>query len=435
MTEPQESRPLRGRPGTKALPLANGRAVGGPIPLGLLASYLGVALVGWTAAAITLLVAAPRLAARDPLAAGPVLAAHLVALGLLPFVVTGASFHLLPVMLRNDVRHPRRLRLALPLLCGGFLVAPGVAFDKAALLWPGAILVASGLALVLSELLGLAWRAPRDRTLVASRTGIVLVAVNLTAALALGALVFSQGDERVAGIVHERWLLVHLNLAVIGWLTLLIVTVGRALAPMLALAPAAPARRLPISELALTLGLWVLLAGIASASTPVALAGASLVVVTLALFARWIGRVARTRKLELEAPLVHMLTGVFFLAQAAALGIAVLVDAVSPRTGLTAYGVFLLIGWAAGVTLGHLGKILSLSLWVWWPPGPRPKQADLYPRRVWLAEAVAFAVGVELVGVSVLGGSTETARAGGALLVLAACLAAAGAAMTWRARW
>jgi hypothetical protein len=435
LTDAPQSGPLRGRPGTKALPLSNGRAVGGPIALRLLASYFAVALVGWMAAAITLLIASPQLVGRNPEAPGPVLAAHLIALGLLPFVVTGASFHLLPVMLRNDVRHPRRLQLALPLLCGGFLAAPGIAFDKAALVWPGATLVGTGLLLVLSELVGLTWRAPRDRQLVASRTGIVLVSLNITAALVFGALVFSHGDKPVAGIVHERWLLVHLNLAILGWLTLLIVTVGRTLAPMLALAPTPPTRRLPLAELALTLGLWVLLAGTATASIPTALAGASLVVVTLTLFARSIGRVARTRKLELEAPLAHTLAGGLFLAQAATLGIAVLAGPISPRTGLTAYVIFLLLGWAAGVTLGHLGKILSLSLWVWWPPGPRPKQTTLYPRRIWLAEAVAFAAGVELVGVAVLVANPETARAGGVLLILAASLAASGAALTWRSRW
>jgi hypothetical protein len=179
----------------------------------------------------------------------------------------------------------------------------------------------------------------------------------------------------------------------------------------------------------------VLLAGIATASTPATLGGGCLVLLTLAQFARRLGHIARTRKLDLEAPLAHLLTGVLFLAQAAALGIAVVVGAVSTRTGLTAYVVFLLLGWAAGVTLGHIGKILSLSLWVWWPPGPRPKQTALYPRQVWLAEAVAFATGVELIGAATLAGSTETARAGGALLILAASLAAAGAGLTWRRRW
>src|SRR5665647_3916868 len=150
-----DSTPLRGRPGTKLLPLADGRAIG------VLACYVALALAGWASAAIALLLAAPDLAGGDPTAARPVLAAHLIALGLLPFAVTGASFHLLPVMLRNDVRHPRRLQLALPLLAGGFLVAPGVAFDRPAILWPGAALVSAGLLVVLAELLGLVRGAPR----------------------------------------------------------------------------------------------------------------------------------------------------------------------------------------------------------------------------------------------------------------------------------
>jgi hypothetical protein len=428
-------RPLHGRPGTKALPLANGRAVGGPIPFGLLAGYVAVALAGWVAATIALLAASARLADRDPLAPLPVLATHLVALGLLPFAVTGASFHLLPVMLRNDIRHPRRLQLALPLLAGGFLVAPGIAFQNPLILWPGAALVSAGLLLVLSELLGLVWRAPRERTLVASRVGVALVGLHVSAALVLGTVVFSRGDRPFAGVVHDRWLLVHLHLAVLGWLTLLIVTVGRTLAPMLAQAPTPAPRRLPGSELALTVGLWTLLAGLATASTAVALCGAGLVLLTLALFARSIVRVVRTRRTELEAPLAHMVAGAFFLLQAAALGTAILTGAVSSRTGLTSYLVLLLLGWAGGVVLGHLGKLLSLSLWVWWPPGPRPKQAALYPRRVWLTEAAFFAGGVELLAIGTLAGNLSITIVAGTILLVAAGLAVTGAGLTWTARW
>ncbi len=411
------------------------RAVGGPISLGVLASYVALALGGWLAASVALLVAAHDLAHRDPTAAGAVLAAHLVALGLLPFAVTGASFHLLPVMLRNDVRHPRRLQLALPLLAGGFLVAPGIAFDTPAILWPGAALVSAGLLLVLSELLGLVRRAPRGRTLVASRTGVALVGLHVTAALVLGALVFSHGNRPFARVVHDRWLLVHLHLAVFGWLTLLIVTVGRTLAPMLALAPTAPPRRLPGSELALTVGLWTLLAALATGSTAAALAGGSVILLTLALFARLIAGVARTRRIELEAPLVHLLTGVLFLLQAAGLGTAMLVGLVSTRTGFAAYVILLLLGWAAGVTVGHLGKLLALSLWVWWPPGPRPKQATLYPRRLWLAEAASFAVGIELLAAGTLAASREVTVIGAAVLTGAALLAGTAAGVTWGRRW
>ena len=95
---------------------------------------------------------------------------------------------------------------------------------------------------------------------------------------------------------------------------------------------------------------------------------------------------------------------------------------------------FLLLGFAAGVTVGHLGKLLSLSAWVWWPPGPRPKQDALYPRAAWLAEAASFGLGVELLAVGSLAGTAGVARAGGLLLVAAAALAATAAGITWRRR-
>jgi hypothetical protein len=408
---------MRGRPGTKALPfMGGGRAVGGPIALGLLGMFFGLALFGFAAASVVLLAAAPDLAARDALALRPVLAVHLLALGFLPFVVTGASFHLLPVMLRNDVAHPRRLLLALLLLLGGFLVAPGIAWAVPGLLWPGAVLLTAGLGTVLVELLGLVRNAPAGRMLVASRTGVTLSCLNVVIALVLGALVFSRGDDPVAGVSHDRWMLVHLHVAVLGWLAMLILTVGRTLGPMLAV------------------GVWTLVTGIAISSNALALAGGAVVVVTLASFARILVGVARGRRIPIEAPLAHLLAGALFLLQAAVLGLLMLAGAVSAQRAVVAYVIFLLLGWAAGVTLGHLGKLLSLSLWVWWPPGPRPKQDALYPRRVWLVEAAAFAVGVEVLAVGSLAGSIEVVRAGGLLVVCSALLAVVGAGTTWLRR-
>ena len=425
-----KARPLRGRPGTTALPLLGARAVGGPVALGAFIALAAVALVGWLAAAATLVAASPQIAARDPLAWQPVLAAHLVALGLLPAAVSGASFHLLPVMLRNDVRRPRLL-FALPvLLAGGFLVAPGIAFDVPALMWTGVILVAGGFAVVLTELLGLVARAPRGRTLLASRTGVALACFHVAAAFVLGGAVFAHQDEPFAGVVHDRWLLVHIHLAVVGWLTLLIVTVGRTLGPMLALAPAAAPRRLPVTELVLCGGLWALIAGIAAGVWQAQLAGAAAIAAALAGFAFAMLRILGRRRVPLEGPLIHIISGVAFLAQAAVLGIAVIAGAVSPERALTAYVVLLLVGWAAGVTLGHLGKLLSLSLWVWWPPGPRPKQEALYPRRLWRVEAGAFVVGVEVLAVGSLTGSGLATRAGALSLLAAAVLAAVAASRT-----
>lgn len=415
---------------TNLLQVNERRAVGGAVTLPLLTAYFGAALAAWIAAGVAAVVAAPQLAAGHPLAAAPVLAVHLVALGALPPAVSGASFHLLPVMLRNDLPSQRLLWVALVLLCGGPVVAAGIASGAAAAVWIGAAAVTCGLAIVLGEILTLVVRAPGGRTLIASRAGVALACGHVVAALCLGAVIFSE-DRPFAGLGYGRWLLIHLHVALIGWVALLIVTVGRNLVPMLALAPAAPARRRPVDELALVLALWLLLAGIGTQQRALTLAGAAGVVLALGRFAALLARVARSRRQALEAPLAHLLAGALFLAQAAGLGLAVAAGA--DRTRLVcAYVTFLLAGWAGGVVLGHVPKLLSLSVWVWWPPGPRPKQAELYHRRLGIVESAVFAAGVEALGIAIAVGSGALARTGAVVFLGSTLLTAAGAAASRR---
>jgi hypothetical protein len=268
--------------------------------------------------------------------------------------------------------------------------------------------------------------------LIASRLGVSLSCAHVVAALCLGALIFAH-DSPFGGLSHERWLLIHLHVALIGWIALLILTVGRSLVPMLAMAPGAPQRAWPLEEVALVAGLWLLLIGIGTRERALTVAGAVAVVLSIGRFGALIVRVARVRRGPLEAPLLHVLVGGLFLAQAAGFGIAVAAGADGTRL-VSGYVVLLLAGWAGGVVVGHVGKLLSLSLWVWWPPGPRPKQAQLYARRLGLAEAGAFAVGVETLAVGVLAGNAPAAQTGAGILCMSAVLAAVGALGTWRRR-
>lgn len=413
----------------RSLPLAGAPAVGRPVALPLLRSYFALGLAGWTAAAGTAVAAAPDLAAGRPTAPLAVLAAHLVALGMLPLAVSGASFHLLPVMLRNDLPSARVLRTALPLLAGGYLLAPGLAFDLEPLVWVGAGLVAAGLTAVLSQVLALVVRAPRGRLLVTSRLGVSLSAFHAAAALVLGAFVFSGEGHPVAGVSHDRWILVHLHVALLGWLALLIMAVGRTLAPMLSGAPAAPPRSRPVEEVVLTAGLWLLVTGIALDALALVIAGAAVVAGVLGRFGALLARTSIRRRAPLEAPLAHLIAGGAFLVQATGLGLAAAAGADTRRL-VTAYVVLLLVGWAGGVVLGHLGKLLSLSVWVWWPPGPRPKQAALYPRRLWLGEAAVFAPAVQCLVLGAAVGSRTAATAGAAALAASAALALAAVCAT-----
>ena len=409
------------------------RAVGGPVPLRLLTAWFAVALTAWAAGCIALVAAARDLALGNPFAPGPVLAVHLVALGALPFAVAGASFHLLPVMLRTALPSIRALWAARPLRLGGPLVAVGLERWSHLLVWVGVGAVVAALAIVAIEIGTLVMRAPGDRTLIASRTGVALALQHALLALVLGSLAFDH-DGPFWGVSYARWLLVHLHLSLVGWIALLVVAVGRSLVPMLALAPAAGRRRWPVHELVLVGGLWVLLVGLATASRPATIAGGLVVLAALVRFAVFLARVARTRRGPIDAPLGHLLAGAAFLVQGAVCGLV----SASGHGGVRlveAYIVFLLLGWAAGVVVGHVAKLLSLSIWVWWPPGPRPKQGALYPRRLALAETVAFGVGVEVLALGVLAGSTAAARVGAALVAVSALLAAATAAEVWRRRF
>jgi hypothetical protein len=401
----------------------------------LVAALFAVADAGWLAATGTLVFASGDLAAGRVFAGPVVLAVHLVTVVVLPCAVTGGALHLLPVMLRNDLRRQPALR-ALPIvLVGGYLVASGVGFDSGWLAWPGVLLVAAGLGVVLSQLIGLVVRAPRGRMVVVSRVGVGLVCLHVTVALGLGAVIFARGDQPLAGISHPRLVVIHFHLAVIGWLALMMVTVGRTLVPMLAQAPAAPRRAFPMDELCLAVGLWLLVAGVALTMTPLEALGGGVIVLALARFAALIRRTQRLRRsATVEAPLGHMLAGVIFVAQAAGIGLALLAGLVGTSNGIEAYVVLLLLGWAVGITVGHAGKLLSLSIWASWPPGPRPKQAALYPRRLWQAETAVFTLAVEGLAAGVLLRAQPLTLTAAILLLTSALTATAGTAHTWRLR-
>jgi len=242
-------------------------ATGRPGPWPLVTASLLLALAAWLAAAIAAVFAAPSLARVEVDAPALLFPVHLIGVAFFPLAVTGAVWHLLPVMLRNGPRNPRRLWLAFALLVAAVPLARGIAADNDRLVWVAAALLTAGLVVVLAEIGALMAGAPHGKTLVVSRVGIVLSAGHGLLAFSLGPLLYGVAVN--LPVSHERLVLIHLLLAVLGWLTLLILTVGRTLVPMLAAASAPPARRLPSTELAYAVGLWLLLGGIAFARVPV----------------------------------------------------------------------------------------------------------------------------------------------------------------------
>lgn len=421
------SRPTRG---LRQLPQL---AVGRPAPFRLGAPAYAAALGGWLAATVLLLAAAPELARTSVAGDAAVAAAHAVGLVFFPFAVVAAVWQLLPVMLRNDPPRRRLRPFVLTLLAAGVPLAAALATDRDRLAAAAAIVLGAGLLLLLLEVASLLRGAPRGRTLVVSRPAVALAGAHAAAAFALGAVVLAERGPEPLGVPYERLLLVHLLLALVGWLTILIAAVGRTLVPMLGLAAAAPRRRVPVAELALAAGLWLLVAGVAGSQDALVAAGTLALLGGLAAPARLFVRVARAGRIGVrEGPVGHVALGLAFLAQAAALALAAAAGALDDRRAAVAGVLLLGLGWAVGVIVGHLGKLLSLSGWGSWPPGPRPTQAELYPRRGWQLETAVFGLGVETVALGVLAESGTTARIGAALLALAAAIALACAFETVR---
>ena len=399
-------------------------AVGRPAPFRIGAPAFLAAHAGWLAAALLLVAAAPDLARTSVSGSATVGAAHAIGLVFFPFAVAAAAWQLLPVMLRNNAAQPRLRWVALALLAAGAPLAAAVATDREAAATVAAVALAAGLVLVLLELASLLRGAPPGRTLVVSRPAIALAGAHAAAAFALGAAAMADGGPEPLGVPYERLLLVHLSLALVGWLTLLIAAVGRTLVPMLGLAAAPPRRTVPAAELVLAAGLWTFAAGIAFELEPLVAAGVVAMAAGLAAPARLFLRVALGGRIGVrEGPVAHVALGLAFLLQAAVLILAASAGAVTGRRAAVASVLLAGVGWAVGVIVGHAGKLISLSGWGSWPPGPRPRQEELYPRAGWQVEAIAFALGVETIALGVLAESGGVARAGATLLVAAAAVA------------
>lgn len=406
---------------------------GQPAPFRLGAPAYLVAFGGWAAAAILLLESVPDLTRLSIAGAAPVGAAHAIGLVFFPFAVAAAAWQLLPVMLRNDPRWPRLRWLALALLAAGAPLAVGVAAGRRPLAAVASIALGAGLVLLLRELASLVRGAPSGRMLVVSRPAVALAGLHAATAFALGAVVLADQGTEPLGVPYERLLLVHLSLALVGWLTVLIAAVGRTLVPMLGLAPAASPRTVPVAELLLVAGLWLFVAGVAGSVDALVALGAVVLLGGLAAPARLFARVAGSGRIGVrEGPVAHVAVGLVFLLQAALLALAAVADLVSDRRAAVAGVLFLGVGWAVGVVVGHAGKLISLSGWGSWPPGPRPKQAELYPRRGWQLESALFAVGVELLAGGVVLDAEAMARLGAVGLVCAALVALGSALETVR---
>jgi hypothetical protein len=393
----------------------------GPSPLVPL-GYLMCAAVAFVAAAMGIGWLAPDLAGHYY---HPRLLAltHTVTLGWITLAIMGASYQLVPIVLGRPVWSERLARWQLGILT---VAVVGMVAHFYLGTWPGlaaaAGLLAVGIGLHLLNV-GLGLRGFTQWTFTARMVMLGYGGLALTTLFGL-TLATNRVRPFLPGELFPT-LHAHVHLALLGWVTPMILGVAARVYPMFLLAPV-PGRwasRLQLWGLGLGLPAVVLgLVGVPGLLVPGALAAA-----TAAMgHAWWVLEVARGRKRPgLDWGLRFALTATVFLLPAVVLGVALAADLLSgPRVAL-AYAVVALGGWVSLTIVGMMLKIVPFLVW-YRAFGPRagrervPTLADLSWPRLEGTAYVFLTAGVALLAVALLVGDVAAIRAAAAVLTLGA---------------
>jgi hypothetical protein len=398
----------------------------GPSPLVPLA-YLVSAAVAFLAAAMGTAWLAPELAGHYY---HPRLLAltHTVTLGWITLTIMGASYQLIPVVLERPIWSERLARWQLAVL---LVAVTGMVAHFYLGTWPGlaaaAALLAIGVAMHLLNI-GLSLRGFTQWTFTAR---LVMLGYGGLALTTLFGLVLATNRlwPFLPGELFPT-LHAHVHLALLGWITPMILGVAARVYPMFLLAPA-PRRWSALLQL------WGLIVGVPSVvmglmGVPGLLLPGALAVAAAALgHSAWVLEMARERKRPgLDWGLRFTLTATAFVLPAAALGVALAADRLSgPRVAM-AYAVVVLGGWTSLTIVGMMLKIVPFLVWyrTYSPRAgrePVPTLAQLSSPRL---EGLAYALltgGILLLAVTVLVGDAAWIRVAGTVLALGAVAFAA----------
>lgn len=353
---------------------------------------------------------------------------HLYGLATLSVAIFAVLLQLVPVILRQRVPLERVAGVAAAgVLVGAWLMALALGRNDTEYAAAGGALFGVG-GVILIALVGMALvRAAGARNLGDTGIGLAAALVWFAVVIVLGGSLLDNLRAPLLGTLTLRVLAAHALIAGLGWIGGAIVAVVLRLGPMLALAHGHSQRPGRIALVAWHLGVLGIAAGLIAGSRSVVVAGALALAVAVGALGTYLAGVVRHRNRRLEAPTVHLAIGAIATAVAtgaivgAATGVVPDFDVVIPA------GLCILIGLGAGVTSGHLFKILPMIVWTGRfaglaGTGHAPRLSDMYPARLALAEQAAFAAGMLALVTGCIARTPGLAAVGGDLVALAAAL-------------
>jgi hypothetical protein len=404
------------RPLSTALPVTGIAPADAMPPFALPASHFAAALCWLGIGSACLVEAAPALARGAWLTPEAAAVAHCFTLGWLVTSAFGALYQMGPVAMGIEARSVRAGFVTLALhTAGTALVVAGLAGWLPRFLGAGWLLVALALALWtwnVGARLGTTPRAP----------GIGWTVLAAFGALWLGLLVAGARIGNTLGwwmVPREALVAAHVQLAAVGFGTLLVMGIGSRLLPMFLLSRTAP--EWPRRWSAPLAGGGVLLqaAGWLGGLPVLVPAGGALAGAGVALFlwqaALWFGHRARP---QLDPSLRQVVAALVLLGAALLAGAGALVTG-RPQL-VAAYGLLLIVGWLAVLIAAIYARILPFLTWMH-RYSPRvgekglPKVGDLVPVRWVRLGSTCWIAGVSLLALGVAAGAPRLALGGAAL--------------------
>jgi hypothetical protein len=348
---------------------------------------------------------------------------HVLTLGWITTTILGAAFQLVPVALQVGLHSERLANALLPVYLVG-VVTLIIALWQFQVTW-----MIVGATLLLIVALGYLYLMVRTLARVQRWDVIawhVAASVGLAALIpVLGLLLALNNRTGLLGTTYVATLKTHLLLAVLGYISLLIMGVSYKLVGMFTLAEDLLPERLAWTELALTLGG---LGGLTVASYApswrwLGWLGGLALLSGVGLFAYILSvlyRRRRRRVFDINTPFTQTGTALFIVTLlAAGLGLAGWLTL--PPTFWPAVGWLLLLGWVGQIIIGQMYKITPFLTWLHRYADlvgtePVPGLDDLYNRRLALIGYGLWNLGAIVGSVAILNGSAWLMTAAGLVL-------------------